>query len=53
LQDASHKSNKTVVIITHNSALAAMADRIIRINDAKVRSVEDNATPTPVQDIEW
>ncbi|APX73330.1 ABC transporter ATP-binding protein [Companilactobacillus allii] len=53
LQDASHKDNKTVVIITHNSALAAMADRIIRINDAKVRSVEDNSTPTPVQDIEW
>lgn len=53
LQDASHKDNKTVVIITHNSALAAMADRIIKINDAKVRSVEDNSTPTPVQDIEW
>ncbi|WP_125762942.1 ABC transporter ATP-binding protein [Companilactobacillus hulinensis] len=53
LQDASHKSNKTVVVITHNSALAAMADRIIRINDAKVRSVEDNSNPTPVQDIEW
>ncbi|AKP67993.1 ABC transporter ATP-binding protein [Companilactobacillus ginsenosidimutans] len=53
LQDASHKNNKTVVIITHNSALAAMADRIIKINDAKVRSVKDNPTPTPVQDIEW
>ena len=53
LQDASHQDNKTVVVITHNSALAAMADRIIRINDAKVRSVEDNPNPTPVQDIEW
>ncbi|MFC6322572.1 ABC transporter ATP-binding protein [Companilactobacillus baiquanensis] len=53
LQDASHKDNKTVIIITHNSALASMADRIIRINDAKVRSVEDNKNPKPVQDIEW
>jgi len=53
LQDASHKANKTVIIITHNSALASMADRIIRINDAKVRSVEDNQNPIPVQDIEW
>lgn len=53
LQDASHKANKTVIIITHNSALASMADRIIRINDAKVRSVEDNKNPKPVQDIEW
>lgn len=53
LQDASHEANKTVIIITHNSALASMADRIIRINDAKVRSVEDNKNPKPVQDIEW
>ncbi|MFD1418570.1 ABC transporter ATP-binding protein [Companilactobacillus keshanensis] len=53
LQNASHKDDKTVIIITHNSALASMADRIIRINDAKVRSVEDNQDPKPVQDIEW
>ncbi|GEO59426.1 ABC transporter ATP-binding protein [Companilactobacillus bobalius] len=53
LQDASHKNNKTVIVITHNSALAKMADRVIRIHDAKVQSVEDNQTPTPVKDIEW
>jgi len=53
LQNASHLNNKTVVIITHNSALAAMADRIIRINDARVRSIEDNPNPMPVQYIEW
>ncbi|GEO48065.1 ABC transporter ATP-binding protein [Companilactobacillus kimchii] len=53
LQDASHKDNKTVIVITHNSALAKMADRVIRIHDAKVQSVEDNKTPTPVKDIEW
>lgn len=53
LQNASHLNNKTVVVITHNSALAAMADRIIRINDARVRSIEDNLNPMPVQYIEW
>lgn len=53
LQDASRKDNKTVLIITHNAALAKMADRVIHINDARVRSVEDNANPTPVAEIEW
>ncbi|GEO63930.1 ABC transporter ATP-binding protein [Companilactobacillus nantensis] len=53
LQNASHMDNKTVIVITHNSALAKMADRVIRIHDAKVQSIEDNPYPTPVQDIEW
>lgn len=53
LQDASRLNNKTVIVITHNSALAKMADRVIRIHDAKVQSIEDNPYPTPVQDIEW
>ncbi|MFC6254050.1 ABC transporter ATP-binding protein [Secundilactobacillus hailunensis] len=53
LQTASQRDNKTVVIITHNAAIAKMADRIIRINDAQVRSVEDNPTPVPVEQIVW
>lgn len=53
LQNASHMDNKTVIVITHNSALAKMADRVIRIHDAKVQSIEDNPYPTPVQNIEW
>jgi putative ABC transport system ATP-binding protein len=53
LQDASRKDNKTVLIITHNAALAKMADRVIHINDARVRDVVDNTTPTPVAEIEW
>lgn len=53
LQDASHKDDKTVIVITHNSALAKMADRVIRIHDAKVQSIEDNESPMPVKDIEW
>ncbi|ANZ60066.1 macrolide ABC transporter ATP-binding protein [Secundilactobacillus paracollinoides] len=53
LESASRQEGKTVLIITHNAALAKMADRVIRINDAKVRSVEDNPTPTPIDEIEW
>lgn len=53
LQEASRQDNKTVLIITHNSALAKMADRVIYINDAKVRSVENNTSPVPVEKIEW
>ena len=40
-------------MITHNSALAAMADRVIRIKSGTVQSVEMNAEPIPVERIEW
>ncbi|HLQ39920.1 MAG TPA: ABC transporter ATP-binding protein [Tetragenococcus sp.] len=53
LQKASRQLNRTVVIITHNAAIARMADRVIQINDAKVRSVEDNSDPVSVDVIEW
>ncbi|HIY57200.1 MAG TPA: ABC transporter ATP-binding protein [Candidatus Tetragenococcus pullicola] len=53
LQEASQTFNKTVLIITHNSAIASMADRIIRVNDAKVRSTKINEQPVPIDDIEW
>ena len=53
LQDACKNTGTTVLIITHNSALAPIADRVIRINDAKVRSIEVNETPVPVEEIEW
>ena len=42
-----------MIIITHNSAIAPMADRVIRINDAKVRNVTINEAPKPVSEIEW
>jgi putative ABC transport system ATP-binding protein len=47
------QAGKTVIIITHNAAIAEMADRVIRINDAQVRSVVDNPTPKPIADIQW
>lgn len=53
LQDTSRKSGMTVVIITHNSALTAMADRIIHIKNGTVYSVEKNKNIIPVEDIEW
>lgn len=53
LQNASRVQGNTVLIITHNSALAPMADRVIRINDAKVRSVEVNEHPISIDEITW
>ncbi|AVI94828.1 ABC transporter (ATP-binding protein) involved in resistance to cell wall inhibitors [Oenococcus oeni] len=53
LQSASQTYSKTVLLITHNSAIAKMADRVIRINDAKVASVQDNSKPIPISDIKW
>ena len=53
LQDTGKKTGMTVVIITHNSALCAMADRVIRIKNGTVESVETNPAPTPVEEIEW
>ncbi|MFT8414168.1 MAG: ABC transporter ATP-binding protein [Oenococcus oeni] len=53
LQSASQTYSKTVLLITHNSAIAKMADRVIRINDPKVASVQDNSKPIPISDIKW
>ena len=43
----------TVVIITHNSALTAMADRVIRVKSGQIAGVRLNEHPTPVEQIEW
>jgi putative ABC transport system ATP-binding protein len=53
LQDSSRRTGMTVVIITHNSALTAMADRVIRLKSGTVTSVTRNSAPTPVEQIEW
>lgn len=53
LQDTCRKMGTTVIVITHNSAIAQMADRVIKINDAKVRSVDINDKPISVEEIEW
>ena len=53
LQDMSRKSGMTVVIITHNSALTAMADRVIQVKNGTITSEEANPSPVPVEEIEW
>ncbi len=53
LQDMSRKRGMTVIIITHNSALTAMADRVIQVKNGTVTSEEINRSPVPVELIEW
>ena len=53
LQDTGRKTGMTVVIITHNSALTAMADRVIRVKNGTVSSVQLNEHPQDIQEIEW
>ena len=53
LQDQSREKHMTVVIITHNSALTAMADRVIRIRNGGIAGVTTCDSPTPVEQIVW
>lgn len=53
LQDACRKNKMTVVVITHNQALTAMADRIITVKSGTVHKMEMNDRIVPVEDIEW
>lgn len=53
LQDTCRETGTTVVVITHNQAIAPMANRVIEINNAQVRSIYENDYPMPVSEIEW
>lgn len=53
LQDMCRKKGMTVIVITHNSALTPMADRVIKIKNGKVSKMTLNEHPTPVEEIEW
>lgn len=53
LQDTCRNERITALIITHNAALAPMADRVIHVNSGRVTSVQLNADPTPIANIEW
>lgn len=53
LQDTCHTRGMTTVVITHNMALAPMADRVIHIKNGQVADCTLNAHPTPVERIEW
>ena len=53
LQDTCRQKGMTVIVITHNSAIAPMADRIIHIKNGRVSGMELNPNPVPVETIEW
>ncbi len=53
LQDTCRNTGKTVIVITHNTAITAMADRVIHIKNGRVTKVEINNNPLPVERIEW
>ncbi|HJF64953.1 macrolide ABC transporter ATP-binding protein [Slackia equolifaciens] len=53
LQDTCNRTGRTVVLITHNSAFTAIADRVIHIKEGKVEAMEMNARPVPAETVEW
>jgi putative ABC transport system ATP-binding protein len=53
LQDTCRSTGKTVIVITHNQAICAMADRVIKMKSGKVVETRINPEPTPVERIEW
>lgn len=53
LQDTCRNTGMTVILVTHNSAIAPMADRVIRLKNSKVREIIKNDNPISVEDIEW
>ena len=53
LYDVSKNNKKLVVVVTHNQALKAMADKVISIKNGEIEKVETNQNPVPIEEIEW
>lgn len=53
LQDQSRQKGETVIIVTHNAALAPIGDQVIHIHDGQVKGIEKNPQPTDIAEIEW
>ena len=53
LHDLTAERKKLVIVVTHNAALKDMADKVIRIKSGRIESIEINADPIPVEEIEW
>lgn len=53
LADTCKNEKMTVILVTHNSAIAPMGDKVIRMKSSKVREVIQNEHPTPIAEIEW
>ena len=53
LYDVSRQRNRLVIVVTHNSALKDMADKVIYIKSGRIERIETNANPVPIAEIEW
>ena len=53
LSDLRAQIGATVVVITHNSAIARIADRVAELRDGRIRELRENATPLPVEELSW
>ena len=53
LQDTCRKEKMTVIIITHNTAISPMADKVIHFKNGRAEKIEINEVPMPVENIEW
>ena len=53
LQDTCRQQGMTVIVITHNTAIAPMADKVIHVKNGRVDRIDRNPSPTPVEEIEW
>ena len=53
LSDTAKQYNMTVIVITHNSAIAPIADKIITVRSGKIESIKKNENPVPIESIEW
>lgn len=53
LQDTCHETKTTTIIITHNSIIAQIADKVIKVKNGTIESIEKNLKPKPVEEIDW
>ncbi len=53
LRDLNRERGTTVVLVTHNTAIAPMADRVVRLHDGRIANIVANAEPKSVEEIEW
>lgn len=53
LEDTCHKEGMTIIIVTHNSAIADMADKVIKFKNGQVEEIYINHNPRPIESIEW
>ena len=53
LIDLNRDLGKTIVLITHNNAIAAIGDRVAHLSDGKITTIDINDSPTPVEKVEW